>query len=42
VRYQPNWWFKVELVLDDSQRVPPDPEDEAIMQRRIAATCSPQ
>jgi hypothetical protein len=41
VRYQPNWWFKVELVLDDNQQVPADPEDEAIMQRRIAATCSP-
>jgi hypothetical protein len=38
--YQPNWWFKVELELDDDQDVPPDPSDDASMSRRIARLCS--
>ena len=38
--YQPNWWFKVELELDDDQDVPPDPSDDASVGRRIARLCS--
>jgi hypothetical protein len=38
--YQPNWWFKVELELDDDQDVPPDPSDNASVSRSIAQLCS--
>jgi hypothetical protein len=38
--YQPNWWFKVELELDDDQDVPPDPSDDASVSQRIARLCS--
>ena len=39
-RYQPNWWFKVELELDDEAAVPPDPIGDASINRRIDALCS--
>jgi hypothetical protein len=39
-RYQPNWWFKVELELDDEAAVPPDPIGDASVNRRIDALCS--
>jgi len=39
-RYQPNWWFKVELELDDEAAVPPDPTGDASIDRRIDALCS--
>jgi len=38
--YQPNWWFKVELELHDSQDVPPDPARDALVSRRLAALCA--
>ena len=41
-RYQPNWWFKVELELDEDQDVPPDPADDGRLRDCIAALCSPQ
>jgi hypothetical protein len=39
--YQPNWWFKAELELDDDQDVPPDPAADPDLRRRIAAVCTP-
>ena len=39
-RYQPNWWFKVELELDDEAAVPPDPIGDTSINRRIDALCS--
>jgi hypothetical protein len=39
--YQPNWWFKVELELDDGHEVPPDPAGDPGSRRRIAVLCSP-
>ena len=41
-RYQPNWWLKVELELDEDQDVPPDPADDGRLRDRIAELCSPQ
>ena len=40
-QYQPNWWFKVELELDDDQEVPADPAGDPDIRRRIATLCSP-
>jgi hypothetical protein len=37
--YQPNWWFKVKLELDDAQDVPPDPAANASIDQRIAQLC---
>jgi hypothetical protein len=39
--YQPNWWFKVELELNDDQEMPPDPAGDPEVRRRIAVLCSP-
>jgi len=39
--YQPNWWFKAELELDDDQDVPPDPAADPDVRRRIALVCMP-
>lgn len=39
--YQPNWWFKVELELDDDQDMPPDPAGDPGIRQRIAVLCSP-
>lgn len=38
--YQPNWWFKVELALDERQDVPVDPAADSSVSRRISAVCS--
>jgi hypothetical protein len=38
-KYQPNWWFKVELELDEGQDVPPDPAANASINGRIAQLC---
>jgi hypothetical protein len=38
--YQPNWWFKVELELEEHGDVPPDPAGNASLQQRIAALCA--
>jgi len=38
-QYQPNWWFKVELELDESGDVPVDPAGELSVRRRINALC---
>ena len=40
VRYQPNWWFKVELELDEEAVVPPDPIGDASINQRIDALCA--
>lgn len=37
--YQPNWWFKVRLELDDAQDVPPDPAANESINQRIAQLC---
>jgi len=37
--YQPNWWFKVKLELDDAQDVPPDPGSNASIDQRISQLC---
>jgi len=39
VKYQPNWWFKVELELDEGQDVPPDPAANVSINGRIAQLC---
>ena len=39
VRYQPNWWFKIELELDEGQDVPADPAGNTSIQQRIAQLC---
>jgi len=38
--YQPNWWLKVELRLDDSVEAPPDPGRDAATLRRIHNICA--
>lgn len=38
-KYQPNWWFKVELELDEGQDVPPDPAADVSINQRIAQLC---
>jgi hypothetical protein len=38
-RYQPNWWFKVELELDDRVDVPADPSRNVSLQQRITKLC---
>jgi hypothetical protein len=40
-RYQPNWWFRVELELDEHAEVPPDPAADTSINQRIASLCSP-
>jgi hypothetical protein len=40
--YQPNWWFKVELALDERQDVPVDPAADSSVSHRISAVCSPK
>ena len=39
-RYQPNWWFKVELELDEEEHAPPEPANDRSIRARIAALCS--
>jgi hypothetical protein len=39
-QYQPNWWFKVELELDDDLDVPSDPSSDISLRRRIDALCA--
>jgi hypothetical protein len=39
-RYQPNWWFRVELELDEHVEVPPDPAADTSINKRIASLCS--
>ena len=38
-QYQPKWWFRVELELDETGDVPADPAGEASVRRRIEALC---
>jgi hypothetical protein len=40
-RHQPNWWFRVELELDEHVEVPPDPSGDASINQRIVSLCSP-
>jgi IS5 family transposase len=42
VRFQPNWWFRVELELDERADVPPDPAGDIAVSRRIATLCAPR
>ena len=37
--FQPNWWFKVKLELDDAQDVPPDPAANASIDQRSTQLC---
>lgn len=39
-RYQPRWWFRIELVLDDRVDVPPDPLDDAAIDQRVRSVCA--
>jgi hypothetical protein len=39
-KYQPSWWFKVELELDDGVELPPDPAADAAILRRIRGICA--
>ena len=38
--YQPKWWFKVELQLDDTVDVPEDPSGDDSLSKRIGEICS--
>jgi hypothetical protein len=38
-RYQHNWWFRIELHLDESADAPPDPASEASVLHRIESVC---
>ena len=38
--YQPSWWFKVELNLDEDIDVPRDPADDSSARRRMSALCT--
>ena len=38
-QYQPNWWFKVELELDEGVDVPADPAAEMSIRQRIDSLC---
>jgi hypothetical protein len=38
-QYQPNWWFKVELELDEAVDVPDDPAGQLSTRQRIDALC---
>jgi hypothetical protein len=40
-QYQPGWWFRIELELDDERDVPPDSSGDDESLRRIAALCHP-
>lgn len=37
--YQPHWWLKLELVLDERLDVPPDPDDNPATRERIREIC---
>jgi hypothetical protein len=39
-QYQPNWWFRVELELDEDEDVPGDPARETSVRERIDALCA--
>lgn len=41
-RYQPNWWFRIELELDDDGEAPPEPANDRSVRHRIAALCGAQ
>jgi hypothetical protein len=38
-QYQPNWWFKVELELDETVDVPADPAADTSILERIDSLC---
>jgi hypothetical protein len=38
-RYQPRWWFKVELALDEEADVPRDPASDDAVRARIDSLC---
>jgi hypothetical protein len=38
--YQPNWWFKVELELDEHWEAPPDPASQDSTRQRIDTLCT--
>lgn len=39
-RYQPRWWFRIELALDDQVDVPPDPIDDPAINQQVQAVCA--
>lgn len=38
--YQPNWWFKIELQLDEDVEVPGDPTGDPLLWARITDICA--
>lgn len=38
-QYQPNWWFRVELKLDEGGDVPEDPTADVSIRQRIDTLC---
>lgn len=40
-QYQPRWWFRVELELDEGADVPADPAGEFSVRQRIDTLCRP-
>jgi hypothetical protein len=39
-RYQPRWWFRIELELDGEVEAPPDPADDPAIDQRVQALCA--
>lgn len=40
ILYQPNWWLRIELHLDDDADVPPDPATDRVSLDRIRHVCA--
>ena len=38
-QYQPNWWFRVELELDEGGDAPADPAGDVSIRQRIDTLC---
>jgi hypothetical protein len=39
-RYQPSWWFKVELSMNPSADVPQEPSLDPAIRQRVDQICS--
>jgi hypothetical protein len=39
MQFQPNWWFRVELELDERGDAPADPASEVTIRQRIETLC---
>jgi len=42
VQYQPKWWFRIELELDEGNDVPADPVMDPSIRERVDALCAPR